>query len=112
MTHSRSKKPIRTYAVCARAKTTNLPSPGDLQPHPVPHRPWSHIVLDFITGLPDSEGKYTILNIDCFSMAVHLVALSGLPTAEATAELVLEHVVRLHGFPKDIVSDRGLQISA
>ncbi|KAI2650825.1 Transposon Ty3-I Gag-Pol polyprotein [Labeo rohita] len=43
---------------------------------------------------------------------VHLVALSGLPSAKTTAELILEHVVRLHGFPQDIVSDRGPQFMA
>ncbi|KAL0196874.1 hypothetical protein M9458_005414, partial [Cirrhinus mrigala] len=57
--------------------------------------------------------KNTILTIvDRFSKAVHLVALTGLPSAKTTAELILEHVVRLHGFPKDIVSDRGPQFTA
>uniref|UniRef100_A0A1A7Z8I5 Integrase catalytic domain-containing protein n=1 Tax=Nothobranchius furzeri TaxID=105023 RepID=A0A1A7Z8I5_NOTFU len=46
---------------------------------------------------------------DRFSKAVHLVALAGLPTAKRTAELLLEQVVRLHGFPQDVVSDRGPQ---
>ncbi|KAL0159335.1 hypothetical protein M9458_043060, partial [Cirrhinus mrigala] len=36
----------------------------------------------------------------------------GEPTAKTTAELILEHVVRLHGFPQDIVSDRGPQFTA
>ncbi|KAL0147394.1 hypothetical protein M9458_057305, partial [Cirrhinus mrigala] len=80
---------------------------------PVPKRPWTHISLDFVTGLPDSQGKNTILTIvDRFSKAVHLVALPGLPSAKTTAELILEHVVRLHGFPKYIVSDRGPQFTA
>ncbi|KAI2655949.1 Transposon Tf2-6 polyprotein [Labeo rohita] len=62
---------------------------------------------------PESLGKNTILTIvDRFSKAVHLVALSGLPSAKTTAELILEHVVRLHGFPQDIVSDRGPQFTA
>ncbi|KAL0187881.1 hypothetical protein M9458_014980, partial [Cirrhinus mrigala] len=79
----------------------------------VSKRPWTHISRNFITGLPDSQGKNTILTIvDRFSKAVHLVVLTGLPSAKSTAELILEHVVRLHGFPKDIVSDRGPQFTA
>uniref|UniRef100_A0A3B3SKT7 Gypsy retrotransposon integrase-like protein 1 n=1 Tax=Paramormyrops kingsleyae TaxID=1676925 RepID=A0A3B3SKT7_9TELE len=104
---------VQACPVCARAKTNNQPSPGGLHPLPVPRRPWSHIALDFITGLPESEGKNAILTIvDRFSKAVHLVALAGLPSAKTTAELILEHVVRLHGFPRDIVSDRGPQFTA
>ncbi|KAI2655102.1 Transposon Tf2-9 polyprotein [Labeo rohita] len=98
---------------CARSKNPNAPSTGELQPLPIPKRPWTHISIDFVSGLPESQGKNTILTIvDRFSKAVHLVALSGLPTAKTTAELILEHVVRLHGFPQDIVSDRGPQFTA
>lgn len=43
---------------------------------------------------------------------VHLVALSGLPSAKTTAELVFEHVIRLHGLPKEVVSDRGPRFAA
>ncbi|KAI3365839.1 hypothetical protein L3Q82_000724 [Scortum barcoo] len=43
---------------------------------------WSHIVLDFITGLPPSNGNSVILTIiDGFSKATHFVALAKLPTA-------------------------------
>ncbi|KAI2650474.1 Transposon Tf2-6 polyprotein [Labeo rohita] len=104
---------VQACNICARSKTINAPSTGELQPLPLPKRPWTHISLDFVTGLPESQGKNTILTIvDCFSKAVHLVALSGLPSAKTTAELILEHVVHLHGFPKDIVSDRGPQFTA
>ncbi|KAI2645310.1 Transposon Tf2-6 polyprotein [Labeo rohita] len=104
---------VQACNICARSKNPNTPPTGELQPLPVPKRPWTHISLDFVSGLPDSQGKNTILTIvDRFSKAVHLVALAGLPSAKTTAELILEHVVRLHGFPKDIVSDRGPQFTA
>lgn len=40
---------------------THRPSTGLLQPFPIPPRPWSHIALDFVTGLLPSEGNETIL---------------------------------------------------
>ncbi|KAI2654685.1 Transposon Tf2-9 polyprotein [Labeo rohita] len=108
------RRDVQEYVkACNISKTINAPSTGELQPLPVPKRPWTHISLDFVTGLPESQGKNTILTIvDRFSKAVHLVALSGLPSAKTTAELILEHVVRLHGFPKHIVADRGPQFTA
>ncbi|KAK2897100.1 hypothetical protein Q8A73_013480 [Channa argus] len=61
-------------------------------------------------GLPPSHGNTSILTIiDRFSKAVHFVPLPKLPTATETAELLTQHVLRLHGIPRDIVSDRGPQ---
>lgn len=86
---------------------------GFYNPYQPPNRPWSHIALDFVTGLPPSMGKTVILSIiDCFSKAAHLIALQKLPTTPETAKLLVEHVFRLHGIPAEIVSDRGPQFSS
>ncbi|KAM9421437.1 uncharacterized protein ACWYII_021537 [Salvelinus alpinus] len=42
---------------CAQTKSGNSPPAGRLRPLPIPSRPWSHIALDFITGLPSSAGR-------------------------------------------------------
>uniref|UniRef100_A0A8C7Y9I5 Gypsy retrotransposon integrase-like protein 1 n=1 Tax=Oryzias sinensis TaxID=183150 RepID=A0A8C7Y9I5_9TELE len=71
---------------CAQVKTTSSPPAGLLQPLPVPRRPWSHISLDFVTGLPPSDGMTVILTVvDRFSKMVHFIALPKLPTAKETA---------------------------
>ena len=76
----------------------------------MPHRPWSDISLDFVTGLPPSKGNTTILTVvDRFSKMVHFIPLPKLPSAKGTAEAVLLNVFRIHGFPRDVVSDRGPQ---
>uniref|UniRef100_A0A4W6DDB3 Integrase catalytic domain-containing protein n=1 Tax=Lates calcarifer TaxID=8187 RepID=A0A4W6DDB3_LATCA len=104
---------VAACPVCSSNKTSRQPPHGLLHPLPVPKRPWSDISMDFVTGLPPSEGNTTILTIvDRFSKMVHFVPMSKLPSAKETAEAVLYNVVRLHGFPKDIVSDRGLQFVA
>ncbi|KAK2912287.1 hypothetical protein Q8A73_006400 [Channa argus] len=101
---------VAACATCARGKTPKKPPDGLLQPLPIPSRPWSHIALDFVTGLPPSHGNTTVLTIiDRFSKAVHFVPLPKLPTATETAELLTQHVLRLHGIPRDIVLDRGPQ---
>uniref|UniRef100_A0A1A8FIG4 Gypsy retrotransposon integrase-like protein 1 n=1 Tax=Nothobranchius korthausae TaxID=1143690 RepID=A0A1A8FIG4_9TELE len=101
---------IAACHICARGKISNQPPAGLLQPLPIPSRPWSHIALDFVTGLPPSHGFSVILSIvDRFSKACHLVPLKSLPSSSVTAQLLVKHVFRLHGIPQDILSDRGPQ---
>ena len=95
---------------CAQNKVQHCAPSGQLHPLPVPQRPWSDISLDFVTGLPPSEGNTVILTVvDRFSKMVHFVPLAKLPSAKETAEIVLAQVFRLHGLPRDLVSDRGPQ---
>ena len=59
---------VAACSVCAQAKVTHQHPQGLLQPLPTPHRPWSHIALDFITGLPSSNHYTTILSIEIGSL--------------------------------------------
>ena len=69
--------------------------------------------MDFVTGLPVSEGNSVILVIvDRFSKACRLISLPKLPSALETAKHVFLHVFRVFGLPQDIVSDRGPQFSS
>ncbi|KAG5278113.1 hypothetical protein AALO_G00095330 [Alosa alosa] len=59
---------VLACSVCAQNKTSTQPPAGLLQPLQIPKRPWSHISLDFVTGLPPSDGNTTILTVvDRFS---------------------------------------------
>lgn len=93
--------------MCARGKSSHQPPAGLLYPLLIPQRPWSHIAVDFITGLPPSDGHTVILTIvDHFSKAAHFVPLPKLLSAAETS-LLVQHVFRLHWLPRDIISDRG-----
>ncbi|XP_061639745.1 uncharacterized protein LOC133483105 isoform X2 [Phyllopteryx taeniolatus] len=65
--------------VCARGKTSHLPPAGLLRPLPIPSRPWSHIALDFITGLPPSEVISTTLATHLSSISLHYHLHKSLP---------------------------------
>ena len=104
---------VRACQTCNQNKPLRQAPAGFLQPLPVSHRPWSHISVDFVTGLPPSDGKTAILTIvDRFSKMAHFVSLPKLPSAKETAQLLLNHVFRLHGIPVEVVSDRGPQFSS
>ncbi|KAL0192324.1 hypothetical protein M9458_010620, partial [Cirrhinus mrigala] len=101
---------VGACSVCAQNKSSNSPSAGLLMPLPVPSRPWSHIALDFVVGLPPSSGNTVVLTVvDRFSKAVHFIPLTKLPSAKETAQVVIDHVFQIHGLPEDVVSDRGPQ---
>ncbi len=67
---------------------------------PIPSHPWSHIALDFVTGLLSLNNHSVILTIATYcSKCVHFVSLTKLPTALETAEIQVNHVFRQHGIP-------------
>lgn len=104
---------VSACSVCSRSKSSHQLPAGLLHPLPIPSRPWSHIAVDFVTGLPISEGNTVIITIvDRFSKAVHFIPLPKLPSATETAHLLILQVFRLHGIPSDIVSDRGPQFTS
>lgn len=63
--------------------------------------------MDFVEGLPTSFGKQVIMVVvDRLSKGAHFVPLSHLYSAVTVAQLFMDHILRYHGMPKSIVSDR------
>ncbi|KAI2646702.1 Transposon Tf2-9 polyprotein [Labeo rohita] len=101
---------IQSCSVCAKSNSPRQLPTGKLVPLPIPQRPWSHLGVDFIPDLPNSEGNTCVLVIvDNFSKSCKLVPLRGLPTAMETAEQLFHQVFQHFGLPEEIVSDRGPQ---
>jgi len=63
--------------------------------------------MDFIEGLPSSQGKTTILVVvDRLTKYAHFCPVSHPYTASTIAQLFMDNIVKLHGVPQSIVSDR------
>ena len=102
------KEYVLKCAECQRNKSKTVKPGGLLQPMPIPNCKWESVGMDFIVGLPCTEAGYdsVLVVIDRLSKMVHLIPTTSTVTAAEVAKLFVQNVVRLHGVPKSIVSDR------
>jgi transposase InsO family protein len=70
--------------------------------------------MDFIVGLPLTARKKDSIwvIVDRLTKTAHFIAVHTTYFVQDYAELYIDQIVRLHGIPKTIVSDRGTQFAA
>ena len=102
------KNYVSTCDLCSRSKHSRHMKYGELLPLPVPSKPWKGITCDFIVDLPPSNGYDALLVfVDRLTKMIHLIPCNKASDAPQFARMFLDHIVRLHGLPESIVSDRG-----
>jgi hypothetical protein len=105
------KKDVDSYvqqcSVCQQAKHNHSHPAGLLQPLPIPDGVWQDLSMDFIEGLPKSEGYSVILVVvDRLTKFAHFLPVKHPYTAVSIAKVFLDNIVKMHGLPKIIVTDR------
>ena len=87
---------------------------GTLQRMPIPEWKRERIAMDFVVGLPKTMGKYDSIwvIVDRLTKSAHFIPVKVTYNAEKLAKLYISEVVRLHGVPLSIISDRGTQFTS
>jgi hypothetical protein len=110
---TRMKREIAKYVsecdTCQRIKASHLKVVGTLQPLPIPSWKWEDICMDFIVGLPNTSRHHDSIwvIVDRLTKTAHFLPVHTTHRVEKYAEIYIDQIVRLHGIPRTIVSDRG-----
>ena len=101
---------VKTCNLCLQTKVQHQPPIGELAPLPVLEFCWDTISVDFIVELPESHGYDAVMNVvDSVSKMSHFIPTHTTITALRAACLFLTHVWKLHGLPRQVVSNWGPQ---
>ncbi|KAL5538185.1 hypothetical protein UlMin_046260 [Ulmus minor] len=106
------KKEVAEYVAkcltCQKIKAEHQRPGGELQPLEIPEWKWDQIAMDFVTGLPKTTKSHDAVwvVIDRLTKSAHFIPIRMTFSLEQLADLYVREIVRLHGVPKSIVSDR------
>ncbi|KAJ9509499.1 hypothetical protein QJQ45_001949 [Haematococcus lacustris] len=100
---------VTTCDACQRDKSSTLKPGGLLNPLSIPDYRWESVSMDLITKLPSASHGFDAICVfvDRLSKMVHFVPCKESMNAKGFARLFVDNVFKLHGLPKDMVSDRG-----
>ncbi|XP_020987524.1 uncharacterized protein LOC110275660 [Arachis duranensis] len=79
-----------------------------LQPLEIPQWKRENIAMDFVTGLPRTRTSYDAIwvVVDRLTKSTHFLPIRISCTMEELARMYIKEIVRLHGVPSTIISDR------
>nr|GEX79087.1 retrotransposon protein, putative, Ty3-gypsy subclass [Tanacetum cinerariifolium] len=106
------KQDIATFLgkclICQQVKIEHQHASGLLQPLDIPVWKWDEISMDFVMGLPRTQKKNDaiLVVVDRLTKSAHFFPIRKDFSIIRLADIFQHEIVRLHGTPATIVSDR------
>ena len=99
---------VRRCLTCQQVKAEHQKPAGLLQPLEVVEWKWEHVTMDFVTHLPQTQQKHDAVwvIVDRLTKSAHFLVVWMTFALERFYRLYICEIVRLHGVPVSIVSDR------
>ncbi|CAL1392921.1 unnamed protein product [Linum trigynum] len=99
---------VLTCLLCQKVKAEHQAPAGKLQPLSIPEWKWEKITMDFVYGLPRTQKKNDAVwvIVDRLTKSAHFIPIRWGCSLELLTKKYVEEIVRLHGVPVSIVSDR------
>jgi len=93
---------------CQQIKAEHQKPVGMLQPLPIPEWKWENITMDFVSGLPRTQNGHDSIWVifDRLTKSTHFLPVHTNESFGKLAKLYVDEIVRLHGVPVSIISDR------
>ncbi|KAG8499104.1 hypothetical protein CXB51_005534 [Gossypium anomalum] len=100
--------------ICQQVKAEHQVPLGLLQPIMIPEWKWDRVTMDFVSGLPLTQSKKDSIwvIVDRLTKSAHFIPVRKNFSLDKLAELYVSQIVRLHGVPISIVSDRDLRFTS
>ena len=100
--------------VCQRVKVKHQVPSGLLQPIRIPEWKLDRITMEFVVGLPLTRRKHDSVwvVVDRLTKSAHFLPVRTDYSLDKLAELYIEEIVRLHGIPVSIISDRDSRFTS
>ncbi|KAI3750191.1 hypothetical protein L2E82_20820 [Cichorium intybus] len=112
------KAEIATYVgkflTCAKVKVEYQKPSGLLVQPAIPEWKWERITMDFITKLPKTTGGLDTIwvIVDRLTKSAHFLPIKETDRMDKLARPYLKEIVKLHGVPRSIISDRDSRFTS
>ena len=99
---------VLAYLTCQKAKVEHQKPGGTLQPLDISVWKWDNIAMDFVMHLPRTVRGHDVIwvVVDRLTKSAHFLTANLKMSMAKLAQLYIQEVVRLHGVPSSIVSNR------
>jgi hypothetical protein len=107
------KRYVASCTMCQENKSSNKQTPGLLIPNEIPPARWHTVTMDFAGPFVPTEGfDMVMIVVDKLSKRAHFEATRNVDDAPAILRLFMNRIVRYHGMPRVIISDRDTKLTS